>query len=443
MKGKSPFPVSVPHLVIDVLLIVASFILAQVLRFGMHIFSAPSEHIPLGSYVVFALLSLPIWLAVFGLWGLYYSRLKAPFGGEVFTLISAIAVSFLGTLILSLASRAFPASRLALILILVLALILLTLGRGVLRLATNSARRAGGRKPALIFGTDPVCQMLAKRLTKVGLYDASLVADDRSGVAAIPEGVGLVVAKSARADLAEIYLRCEETGAELVLLPDNPLFFSGRLEARDLEGIPVVSLKSAESIAAMVAIKRVVDVLLGYVMLVLTSPILGVCAALIKMSSPGPVFFKHRRLGLGGEPFEQMKLRTMYKDAPPLTDEMRESEAFKLKRDPRVTPAGRWIRRLSLDELPQFLNIIRGEMSLVGPRPIVPAEMERYGPWGRLLLSVKPGLSGLWQISGRNDLTYEERIELDIYYIQNWTLKLDFAIMLGTLPAVLSRKGAY
>jgi exopolysaccharide biosynthesis polyprenyl glycosylphosphotransferase len=443
MKRPRPFPLSAPHLVLDVVLIVAAFLIAQHLRFGMHIFPEPTEHVPLAAYFAFALLSLPIWLAVFGLWGLYYSRLRAPFGGEAFTLISAVSVSFLGTLILSLASRAFPASRLALILIFVLALILLTVGRAILRLATNSVRRAGGRKPAVIFGTDPVCQMLAKRLSKAGLYDSSLVADEKSGVAAIPEGVGLVVAKSARSDLAEIYVRCEETGAELVLLPDNPLFFSGRLEARDLEGIPVISLKSAESIAAMVAIKRVADVLLGCAMLIVTSPILGVCAALIKMTSRGPVFYRHRRLGLSGAPFEQLKLRTMVKDAPPLTDEMKASAGFKLKRDPRVTPVGGWLRRLSLDELPQLVNIVKGEMSLVGPRPIVPDEMERYGPWGRLLLSVKPGLSGLWQISGRSDLTYEERIELDIYYIQNWTLKLDLAIMLGTLPAVLSRKGAY
>ncbi|MDI3280997.1 MAG: sugar transferase, partial [Bacillota bacterium] len=147
-----------------------------------------------------------------------------------------------------------------------------------------------------------------------------------------------------------------------------------------------------------------------------------------------------------------LKFRTMIQDAekvlrelltqnPELAAEYRRD--FKLRQDPRITRVGRFLRRTSLDELPQLINVLRGEMSLVGPRPIVPEEIEKYGFWGRFLLRVPPGVTGFWQVSGRSDVDYEERIKLDMYYINNWSLGLDLAILLRTIPAVLQRKGAY
>jgi len=162
----------------------------------------------------------------------------------------------------------------------------------------------------------------------------------------------------------------------------------------------------------------------------------------------GPVFYKQPRLGRGGKAFSIIKFRTMVVDAeqrlaqdPQLRG--RFAEAYKLRDDPRVTRVGRWLRGWSLDELPQLLNVLKGEISLVGPRPIVGDELPKYGPWGRRLLSVKPGLTGLWQVLRHNELDYARRISLDMYYIEHRSIGLDLEILLRTLPSVLARRGAY
>lgn len=158
---------------------------------------------------------------------------------------------------------------------------------------------------------------------------------------------------------------------------------------------------------------------------------------------PGPVFFRHERLGLFNRRFKLLKFRSMIKDAhKQQVDLAGFDERYKLKHDPRITRFGGLMRCLSLDELPQLLNILRGELSLVGPRPVVPAEVEKYGAWSGLLTTVPPGLTGQWQVSGRSDLSYQQRVDLDLYYINNWSLGLDLLILLRTIPAVLSRRGA-
>jgi lipopolysaccharide/colanic/teichoic acid biosynthesis glycosyltransferase len=172
---------------------------------------------------------------------------------------------------------------------------------------------------------------------------------------------------------------------------------------------------------------------------------------LVKLTSRGPVLFGHRRLGEGGTPIRVYKFRSMIADAemrlqevlaadPPLRAEY--EATYKLRDDPRVTPLGRWLRRTSLDELPQLVNVLRGDLSLVGPRPIVADEIAKYGPASATILRVRPGVTGLWQVSGRSDVDYAERVRLDMEYITHWSLWLDLRILAATLPAVLRRKGA-
>jgi lipopolysaccharide/colanic/teichoic acid biosynthesis glycosyltransferase len=173
-----------------------------------------------------------------------------------------------------------------------------------------------------------------------------------------------------------------------------------------------------------------------------------VLAILVKSDSPGPVFHRRRVIGRGGQPFDAFKFRTMYVNGdailsqyPELRQELKRNH--KLKNDPRVTRIGSFLRRSSLDEVPQLFNILLGQMSLVGPRMITMEEMDQYGKWRWNLLTVKPGITGLWQISGRSDVSYEERVRLDMYYIRNYTLWLDILILWRTIPAVLRRQGAY
>ncbi len=195
-------------------------------------------------------------------------------------------------------------------------------------------------------------------------------------------------------------------------------------------------------------VKRVTDILLALVAIVLHAPILAVIAVAIFLDSPGPVIFRQRRLGQHGRPFMMFKFRSMVDGAEARLEEVLDlNEAsgpvFKIREDPRVTRVGRLLRRLSLDEMPQFFNVLHGDMSLVGPRPPLPEEVARYTPRQRRRLAVRPGMTCIWQISGRSEVSFDEWVEMDLAYIENWSLLLDMQILLRTIPAVLSRRGAF
>ena len=197
--------------------------------------------------------------------------------------------------------------------------------------------------------------------------------------------------------------------------------------------------------ALMSTTKRVVDIVAASLLLVLTSPVWLVAAALISLASPGPILFRQERLGVGGRPFTCLKFRTMQHGASdeahrslisrmlnPEADAELDESTYKLADDARIVPATRWLRKLSLDELPQLINVLRGEMSMVGPRPPLPYEVDKYAAWQLGRLAVKPGITGLWQVSGRNRLSYKEMCALDIQYVRSWSLWLDLRIMAST-----------
>ncbi len=197
--------------------------------------------------------------------------------------------------------------------------------------------------------------------------------------------------------------------------------------------------------------KRVFDVTAAIAALVFFLPAIAIIAAAIKLFSPGPVLYGHRRVGFGGSAFKCLKFRTMVVNGDEVLRKHLQANpeaarewalSQKLRNDPRVTPIGRLLRKSSLDELPQFVNVLRGEMSLVGPRPVVPAELEHYGTNARHYLRVKPGVTGLWQISGRSETSYAQRVSYDVAYVNNWSLMSDARIALMTVPAVLMQRGS-
>jgi len=195
------------------------------------------------------------------------------------------------------------------------------------------------------------------------------------------------------------------------------------------------------------AIKRLFDISSSAAALVALSPLLLTVAALIKLTSRGPIFFKQKRVGLHGKPFEMLKFRSMVINAEELKEKLaalneQTGPVFKMKNDPRITRIGRFIRKYSIDELPQLLNVLRGEMSVVGPRPPLPKEVEKYAAWQRRRLSVRPGLTCIWQVSGRNQISFEEWMYLDMQYIDNWTLMTDLSLILRTVPVVVTGRGA-
>lgn len=194
--------------------------------------------------------------------------------------------------------------------------------------------------------------------------------------------------------------------------------------------------------------KRFLDVVLAITGLVLLLPLLPAIVALIMLDSPGPVLFRQTRVGLWGRYFTCFKFRSMVANAEALKTELSAlneatGPAFKIRQDPRITAIGAFLRRSSLDEVPQLFNVLRGQMSIVGPRPQIPTEVELYEPWHRRRLEVKPGITCLWQISGRSTIGFDEWMRLDLEYIRRRSLKLDLWILVQTLPAVIARKGAY
>jgi lipopolysaccharide/colanic/teichoic acid biosynthesis glycosyltransferase len=217
---------------------------------------------------------------------------------------------------------------------------------------------------------------------------------------------------------------------------------------REIAFVPLLGLNRTRITGVDMVFKTVLDYVGSAIGLLLLSPLLPFVALAIKLDSPGPVFHRRRVVGLHGREFDAYKLRTMIRDAdaflqahPELRDEW--EQTGKLHDDPRLTRVGRVLRRYSLDELPQLFNVLKGQMSLVGPRMITPAELDHFGRWRHNLLTVKPGMTGLWQISGRADLSYEERVRLDMQYIRNYTIWLDLKVLLNTAWAVLVRRGAY
>ena len=241
---------------------------------------------------------------------------------------------------------------------------------------------------------------------------------------------------------------CEEVGVTVHLRADLVRTLFARMYPTDLDGTPMLTVSATPRQPAALLAKRVTDLAGSIVAMVVLAPVFVISAILVKVTSRGPVFFTQERTGLNGRTFTLYKFRSMYKDAEArraaLADRNEMSgPVFKIKDDPRITPVGKWMRRFSIDEIPQFWNVLAGDMSLVGPRPPIPAEVKKYERWQRRRLSMKPGITCLWQVSGRNAIDFDDWMRLDLAYIDTWSLRLDVQILLRTVPVVLTARGAH
>jgi exopolysaccharide biosynthesis polyprenyl glycosylphosphotransferase len=243
--------------------------------------------------------------------------------------------------------------------------------------------------------------------------------------------------------------RCHRGGVHLRVAPTTmEILRADEAEFVPGETLPLFEIKPPVFEGAAFVVKRSFDIVVSALLLLLLSPVLLVLAAIVKFTSRGPVFFKSPRPGLGGEPFSCIKFRTMVTNADSLQDELEEfNEAdgaiFKIRHDPRLTPPGSFLRSWSLDELPQLINVLKGDMSLVGPRPLPQRDYERLEEWHKKRYLVLPGLTGLWQVSGRSELEFDDLVRLDFLYIERWSVFLDIVIMLRTIPAVTRKRGAF
>ncbi len=362
-------------------------------------------------------------------------------------------------------------SRLEYVYFLFFYVVLIVTHRSVLRawFWLRGGRRYSVRQ-VLIVGTGSIAQEIARGIreqTWMGLSLAGFVSRDTA--AESQEDVRVLGKMDdlpdlvARYDVAEVVIALSRQETEgmgpfifrLQALPVNirliPDYFDMaflRVDIEDFSGMPMLSLKEPVLDPFQRTVKRVFDVVVTVVLLIPALPVMGVVAALVRLDSPGPALFKQRRIGEGGQPFTMFKFRTMRDGAEEeqqqaIAPDDPEPIAHKRQDDPRVTRVGHWLRRTSLDELPQFFNILRGQMSLVGPRPEMPWLVDRYEEWQRKRFEVPQGLTGWWQVNGRSDRPMHLHTEDDLYYIRNYSVWLDLKIMWMTVQAVFQRRGAF
>ena len=249
-------------------------------------------------------------------------------------------------------------------------------------------------------------------------------------------------------EAVELVDQCHQRGVTVRIAPSTMELLLQRAEFVPGQSVPLFELKPPVFDGLDYAMKRTFDLVVATLLLIVLSPLLLLIIVAIKLTSKGPVLFRSMRPGIGGSSFACLKFRSMYHDAHRRQDDLESlNEAsgalFKIREDPRVTPVGRIIRRFSLDELPQLLNVLAGKMSLVGPRPLPERDFDRLEDWHKKRYLVLPGMTGLWQVSGRGDLDFDELVRLDFLYLDRWSVFLDLTILVKTLPAILSRRGAF
>jgi len=426
---------------------------------------------PPGVVAAFIAVSVVIWIAVFAGYRLYesHSRAIAPATfDEVGDLFHALLAGSLVLLVVGQGAKRLAGwslySPLEALVFLAVALVAIPVLRGALRTwVLPSVMRP---RRTLIVGAGEVGRLVRRKIDahpEYGLEFAGFIEDDPR---ITDDVVGRTAELTTRVDGLEIdWVVLTSTGdsyedtldrvravrrpdVHLSIVPDYFELFASNAAIEDIEGLPVVSLPPMRFSRSVLLLKRCFDVAASGLGLLVLSPLLAVTAVLIKLDTRGPVFFRQARHGRGGSEFSIVKFRTMVEDAEAqrfALAHLNELEGggplFKIKEDPRITRVGSTLRRLSIDELPQLWNVLKGEMSLVGPRPPLPSEVVEYDIWHRRRLSMKPGITGLWQVEMRHEPSFDRWVELDLNYIDRWTLWLDLRILLRTMPSVLMARG--
>ena len=447
----------------DVAIVYVAFLLAHWMRFVAP--DAVGQALGLEQYARQGLLVGGITAALFMLHGLYDAERPRAWPTRVHLVVSSLSTALLLAITLTFFSGEVRFSRIWVAGGWSLATVLLLCWRALAhRLYVGLRDTFLPHDHVLIVGANALGAQLASELTGryrvVGLVDnGSDLPDDgkapplvgpiaqldqiiqRYGV----DEVIIALPPERRDQVSRLIARGFHREVQVRFLADLSDVLPRQFQVSHMGGRPYIGFLP---VARVSRLKRAADLLGAAAGLLLLTPIFALVALAIKLDSPGPVFYRQRRLGKHGVPFHMLKFRSMHVDAERRLAELKaQNEAsgplFKMKNDPRVTRVGRWLRRLSVDELPQLMNVVRGEMSLVGPRPPIPAEVDAYEDWQFGRLRARPGITGLWQVSGRSEVPFLDMVRLDLHYIRNWTLGLDVEILLRTIPAVLKSRGAY
>ncbi|HEY7368540.1 MAG TPA: sugar transferase [Thermoanaerobaculia bacterium] len=439
-------------------------------RFFPSLFPNPLH--PFENYVFLLFLILPLWGVLLQAAGFYRSHRTLPMAEEIW---GAAKVAFGGTALLSMlvyGLRLEFVSRWFLVVLGLVNFLFLATEKVALRMLSRFVRARGYNfRTVLLVGTGPKAAQLGDFLEAHehwGFRVIGYLDDDNGGeirradrwpclgkvgdleavlISEVVDELVFVVEKGKLQDYEGAMVVAERHGVRAHISLDLFPHVLARPVLEEMDGVPLLSFTTTPSNPLQIFVKRGVDLAVSLVLFLVTLPFQLAAALAIKLSSPGPIFFEQIRCGLNGRHFKLLKFRTMEAGAEERLSEVSHlnemtGPVFKTSNDPRLTPVGRLLRRFSIDELPQLLNVIKGDMSLVGPRPPLPEEVARYEPWQHRRLSMSPGLTCLWQISGRNEVDFDRWMALDLKYIDTWSPMLDVKILLKTVPAVLSGKGA-
>lgn len=460
----------------DAAMIGLGFLFAYLIRFESGI---QFDYQPIASVVHFyqtlVFLLIPLWIGVFWAFGLYdFKNLFS--GSKEYSLV--FNASTLGIMLVIVSTFFYPGFVIARAWVLMswlLITFLVMLGRFFVRRGVQQLRASGRfMTPVLVVGTNEEAMAIAEQLDsnpRAGIGIAGFVdcASGHVGQELLPgvQVVGsmpaieqlvmqygvqeIIVASTAisREELLELYRRFGvDSNVNIRMSSGLYEMLTTGVEVQEVGSVPLFSVNKVRLTGSETVLKRILDIVGSLAVLTIALPVMVIIGIAIRRDSKGPAIYRRRVVGVGGKIFDAFKFRTMYVDGaerlaahPELVKEL--AENGKLKDDPRVTKVGKFLRKTSLDELPQLFNVLFGQMSLVGPRMITEEEQEKYGNWRTNLLTVKPGMTGLWQVSGRSDVSYDGRVTLDMHYIRNYSLWFDLYILWQTIPAVLQRRGAY
>jgi exopolysaccharide biosynthesis polyprenyl glycosylphosphotransferase len=475
-------------LILDIILIVVAFHLAHYIRYNLigqsDILSKIEKSLtdnnstntfyytPIDKVTSLEIIIVIGLITIFVLRGLYNIRLTGSWFRQAWTIINSATLGLTLLIAYYFVFQAASPSRLLVPFVWATVIVVLCIGRLIVSGIMSILYRLGlGETRMLIVGSGRLGKMVMQHITAnpslgysiVGfLHDTNETPSDfgRFKMLGTLSDLGMVI-RSMQIDEVIIALpshlnhhairsvkMCERLGTSFKLIPDLYEMSLSRIDMETIEGIPLIGIKQVSLNSAQRFITRFVDVFISILVLVIGSPLWLLIAALVKVSSPGPIIYRQERIGFKGRPFITYKFRSMYQDADQrlallLAQNEAQGPLFKMKEDPRKTFIGGFLRRTSLDEIPQLFNILRGDMSLVGPRPPLRREVEQYEEWQKGRLEMKPGLTGLWQVRGRSDISFDEGVLMDLYYIENWSMRLYFQILFRTIPAVLFSRGAY
>jgi len=469
--------------ILDAVLVFLSFYLAHVIRYGL-LKNSNFSGLGGGQYQDQRfLLYLPLAFAfvialslIFAVRGLYNLRLTGSWFRQIWIIIisSTMGMALLMAYVFffQYSNPLLLNSRLLVLIFWVTVIVMLGIGRMIVSATMGMLYRMGhGETRLLIVGSGRLGKLIMQHITANPTLGYSIVGflhdlneplgdfgrfkmlgtiDDIRQVIRSMQVDEVIIALPGHMSQEVMYSvkQCEHLGTTFKLIPDLYEVNLSRIDMETIEGIPLLGIKQASLNKFQHFITRLIDITISGTILAFGSPLWLCLAAAIRLTSPGEVIFKQPRVGLNGNHFFCYKFRSMYKDADQrLAQLLDKNEAqgplFKMKEDPRITSIGKFLRRTSLDEIPQLLNVLKGDMSLVGPRPAVPREVAQYEEWHKGRLAIKPGLTGLWQVRGRSDLSFDEGVLMDLYFIENWSLRLYIQILLKTIPAVLFSQGAY